>query len=106
MDNTPFAYRSEGGVLMLASVPWRMIVWVIAGLVALYFLGWEAFGPPRKARALLVNGVSGLAATIGFNLVAGLFGAGVQINLALLGASVLLGIPGAALVGTLQWVLG
>ncbi len=90
---------------MLSSVPWRMIIWVIAGLVALYFLGWEAFGPPRKARVLLMNGVGGLAAVWGFNLVAGLFGIGIQMNLAMLGASVLLGIPGAALVGVLQWVM-
>lgn len=90
---------------MIASVPWRVIVWVVAGLVALFFLGWEIFGPHRKARRLLMNGIGGLAAAWGFNLVAGLFGAGIQINLSLLAASALLGIPGAALVGVLQWIL-
>ncbi|MCL1965321.1 MAG: pro-sigmaK processing inhibitor BofA family protein [Firmicutes bacterium] len=90
---------------MLASIPWRLIVWSIAGLVALYFLGWEAFGPPRKARVLLMNGISGLAASWGMQLIAGFFGAQMNINLAVLGASVLLGIPGAVLMGILKWVL-
>ena len=90
---------------MLAAVPWRMIIWAIAGLVALYFLGGEVFRPPRKARNILINGVGGLAAAWGFNLVGGLWGVGIHMNLAVLGASALLGIPGAALMGVLQWVL-
>lgn len=44
------AYACSGGDGMLASIPWRLILWVIAGLCALYFLGWEAFWP-AKARA-------------------------------------------------------
>lgn len=90
---------------MLAAIPWRMVVWAIAGLTALYFLGGEMFGPPRKARRLLMNGIGGLAAACGFNLIGGLLGVGLQINLALIGASVALGIPGAALIGVLQWTL-
>ncbi len=87
-------------------MPWRLIIWAGAGLVALYFLGWEAFGPGRRARPLLINGVGGLAAALGANLVAGWFGAaGVTVNLALITASALLGIPGAALVAVLQQVL-
>ncbi len=90
---------------MISAVPWRVIVWTIAALVALFFLGWEAFGPPRRAHALLVNGVSGLCAVWVFNLVGGLFGLGVVISPVLLGASVLLGIPGTALIGVLQAIL-
>lgn len=87
---------------MLSSIPWRLVIWVMAGLCALYFLGWEAFGPPKKARRLLINGVSGLAAAALWNLTAGAAGFGVQIGPAMLAASVALGIPGTALVGVLQ----
>lgn len=87
---------------MLASIPWRLILWVIAGLCALYFLGWEAFGPPKRARRLLMNGVGGLAAAALWNLVTGVAGLGVTINPVLLLSSVALGIPGAALAGALQ----
>ena len=73
-------YAAWGVCEMIASVPWQMLLWAAAGLVALYFLGWEAFGPPRRARVLLMNGVGGLAAAFSLNLVAGLFGAGVTIN--------------------------
>lgn len=93
---------------MLASIPWRLVLWVIAGLCALYFLGWEAFGPPRRARNLLMNGIGGLAVAAAWNGMAAVFHAGqlaVTIGPALLGASVVLGIPGAALVGTLQKIL-
>ncbi len=98
-------YAAWGVCEMIASVPWQMLLWAAAGLVALYFLGWEAFGPPRRARVLLMNGVGGLAAAFSLNLVAGLFGAGVTVNLAMLAASAALGIPGAALVSVLQWTL-
>lgn len=52
---------AEGVFLMIDSVPWRLVIWAGAGLCALYFLGWAVFGPPRRARRLLVNGVSALA---------------------------------------------
>lgn len=93
---------------MLSSIPWRLVLWVIAGLCALYFLGWEAFGPPKRARYLLMNGVGGLAAAAAWNGVAAVFHAGgmaVTIGPALLGASAALGIPGAALVGALEKLL-
>ncbi|MDR0897764.1 MAG: pro-sigmaK processing inhibitor BofA family protein [Oscillospiraceae bacterium] len=91
---------------MLGTIPWPMIFWAIAALVALYFVGWKAFGPPRRARVVLVNGVTGLGAACGFNVLAGFFGGGMQINLAVLALSAALGMPGAALAGVLQWVLG
>lgn len=90
---------------MLSSIPWQMILWAIAALVSLYYLGWEIFGPPKRAHQLLVNTVTGLAFAWSASLVAGLFGAALQLNLATLAASIALGIPGAALVSVLQWVL-
>ena len=97
-----------GVIFLLSSIPWRLVVWVIAGLCALYFLGWEAFGPPKHARNLLMNGVSGLAVAAAWNGVTALFHAGqlgVTIGPVLLGMSVVLGAPGAALVGVLQKIL-
>lgn len=93
---------AEGVFLMIDSVPWRLVIWAGAGLCALYFLGWAVFGPPRRARRLLVNGVSALAAVGAWNLTMGALGLGVQVNLALLTAGAALGIPGAALIGVLQ----
>jgi len=87
---------------MLASIPWNMVLWAGAGLVALYFLGWELFGPPRRARNLLQNCVSGLGFAWAASLACGLLGVGVHINLATVACSVFLGIPGAALVCLLQ----
>lgn len=90
---------------MLQSIPWQMILWAIAGIATLYYLGWEIFGPPRRGHQLLVNAVTGIAFAWGTGLVASLFGIALQLNLATLVASTMLGIPGAALVSVLQWVL-
>ena len=90
---------------MLPSIPWRLVAWAFAGLTALYFVGGEVFGPHRKARRLLVNGVGGLAASWGIRLVAGFLGQQMNINLAVLAASAWLGVPGAALMAAIAWVL-
>lgn len=90
---------------MLQSIPWQMILWAIAGIVLLYYLGWAIFGPQKRGHQLLVNAVSGIAFAWGTCLIASLFGIAVQLNLATLAASTVLGIPGAALVCILQWVL-
>jgi hypothetical protein len=90
---------------MFQAIPWRMIVWAIAGLVALYLIGWEVFGPSRRAHQFLVNAVTGLSFAWGTSLLLHLFGIVLNINLAMLAASFFLGIPGAALVCVLQWVL-
>ena len=58
--------------------------------------------PAARARRLLVNGVSALAAVGAWNLTMGALGLGVQVNLALLTAGAALGVPGAALIGVLQ----
>jgi len=90
---------------MFQAIPWRMIIWAIAGLVALYFIGWEVFGPSRRAHRFLVNAVTGVAFAGGTSLLLHLFGVVVNVNLATLAASFFLGIPGAALVCVLQFVL-
>jgi len=89
---------------MLAAIPWNMILWAGAGLVALYFLGWELFGLRRRTRNLLQNCVGGLGFAWAASLLCGLVGASVHINLATIACSVLLGIPGAALVCLLQMI--
>lgn len=90
---------------MFQAIPWRVIIWAIAGLVALYFIGWELFGPSRRAHQVLVNAVTGLTFAFGTSLFLQLFGIILNVNLATLAASIFLGIPGAALVCVLQWVL-
>ena len=90
---------------MLTSVPWRLIIWAFAGLAALYFVAGDIFGPHRKARRLLINGVGGLAASWGIQFVLAFFGVEMNINLAVLAASAWLGIPGAALMAAFAWVL-
>lgn len=87
---------------MLYAIPWRMIIWAIAGLVALYFIGWEVFGPPRRAHQFLVNTMTGLSFAWGTSLILHFFGVVLHMNLATLVASFLLGIPGAALTCVLQ----
>lgn len=102
---TPSRIRCKGVIFLLSSIPWRLVLWAGAGLCALYFLGWEAFGPPRRARAWLMNGVGAMAAVAVWN---GVVGAGewrVLVSPALLVSSVALGIPGAALTGVLQRML-
>lgn len=105
INSTPRTYIDPGGVLMLSMIPWRLIIWSGAGLVAVYFIGWELFGPHRRARNLLVNGVSGLSAAWAASTIGGFFGAAFPINLAMIACSVAFGIPGAALVCVLQLVL-
>lgn len=96
----------QGGVCVLQTIPWRMILWIGAALVALYYIGWAVFGPPRRARVLLINGVSGLAAAWAAGLLGSAFGTTLHINLLTVACSALLGIPGAALVCVLQLVGG
>ena len=90
---------------MLQTIPWKMIIAMLFSLVGLYYIGWEIFGPPKKARRVLVNGVSGIAFAWGTSLIGGLLGYTLHINLAMLTASFALGIPGAALIGVLQYIL-
>lgn len=89
---------------MLSSIPWRLIIWAGAGLVVLYTIGGMIFGKARRPRVLLVNGISGLAAAWVASVVGGFFGAALQLNLAMLLCSTLLGAPGALLVCALQWI--
>lgn len=86
-------------------IPWELILSFAIGLGLLCAIGYLLLVPMRFMWRLLAGGVMGALALMLVNLLGSLLGFAVEVNPFTAMAVGFLGLPGAALVVALQWLL-
>ena len=86
-------------------VPWELIVSFAAGLALICLTGYLLLAPMKLLWRLLAGGILGAAALTVVNLVGSAFGFSVAVNPFTAMAVGFLGLPGAALVIALNFLL-
>lgn len=86
-------------------IQFEVVAAYILGLVLLYIVGWLLLVPMKWILRLLYNGLAGGVLLFLFNLVGGIFGAAISINVVTALVAGFLGIPGVLMLWVLQYIL-